>query len=293
MLDGTKIIFTSTTGRSGTKYLANIINLNSNNASAEHDPYPRGYGMPTIWYDKGENKKLMVFSRRKLKRLERGKKYEHILSRRLPGKMVGRQKTGNKMYLASQRVLRPYFPSVQIKDIYVESTHAFIKSFGDAMYSLRPDLYLIHITRDPLEVAKSFFNRGSIPGPNNPFLLDPAFRRNILKIDGRMTDFQRCLWYWFENELRHREFIEKNPVEKIYDMDTKDLADTEKLKSMFRFFGIAYESIELEADRNKNRVSTEITDKDREEARNLLERMPDWVFDRIGDYYGLRKRVYE
>ena len=293
MHEGTKMVFVSTTGRTGTKYLANVVNINSENATAEHDPYPRGYGMPMVWYDKGEDKKLERLSKRKIKRLERGKKHEAILNKGVMKKMVGRERSNKKIYTASQRVLRSYLPSVQIKDVYVESTHAFIKSFGYSMYSLRPDMYLIHLTRDPLEVAKSFLNRGSIPGPNNPFLLDPAFKKNILKIDWNMTDFQKCLWYWFENELRHREFVENNPIERVYQIDTKELTDVEKLKDMFKFFGITYGRIELKADRNKNKVPTEITDKDMKEAGILLEKMPDWVFDKIGDQYGVRERVGE
>jgi len=292
MLDGTKLIFTSTTGRSGTKYLSELINKNARNATAEHDPYPRGYGEPILWYDRGEDRKLLRFSVRKMKRLERGIRYEHILSRPLPSRLIGREKSNSKIYIASQHLLRARFPSVEIKEIYLESTHAFVKSFGEAMYSLRPDMYLIHLTRDPLEVAKSFMNRGSIPGPNNPFLLDPLLKRNILRIDGGMTDFQKCLWYWFETELRHQEFIERNLVEKVYHIDIKEMRDKEKVKELFRFFGIEHGDIELRAERNRNKVPTEITERDLQEARELLDRIPEWVFERIGDRYGIRERLH-
>jgi hypothetical protein len=79
MLDETELVFISTTGRSGTKYLANIINKNAINATAEHDPYPRGYGEPIKWYDSGEKEKLIRFAKTKMKRLNRGKKFNGLL----------------------------------------------------------------------------------------------------------------------------------------------------------------------------------------------------------------------
>ena len=52
------LIFTSTTGRSGTRFLCGLINQNAINATSEHDPYPRGYGKPIIWKNNGDTNKL-------------------------------------------------------------------------------------------------------------------------------------------------------------------------------------------------------------------------------------------
>jgi len=60
MLDGLELIFTSTTGRSGTRYLTNIINKNALNATAEHDPYPRGYGKPICGKHEGRSGSFAV-----------------------------------------------------------------------------------------------------------------------------------------------------------------------------------------------------------------------------------------
>ncbi len=279
MIEGVDLIFTSTTGRSGTAYLANLINSSAINATSEHDPYPRGYGAPIVWHENGKHDKLLKLARAKCKRLERGKKYNKILGSPFLRKATGREKTTNKVYIGINKVLRNYFPTVEIKEIYIESTHAFIKSFGEAMFELVPQLGLIHITRNPLHVAKSFFNRGSVPGPNNPYLLDPRSRKNILRLDVKMTDFQKCLWYWFESELRHYHYIKEHDVKRVYDIETENLGDIEYVKDMFKYFNIRYDKIVLQVGRNKNKMSTTITEQDLHEAQCLLEKIPAWVID--------------
>jgi hypothetical protein len=189
-----ELIFTSTTGRSGTRYLSNIVNINSTNATSEHDPYPRGFGNPIIWYDNNETDKLKKLVEYKLKRLIRGRKYNKMFSLPIVNKMIGRKKSKSKFYLRTHRRLRKYIPSVEIKNIYLESTHSFIKSFGEELYKLKSDIKLIHLTRNPLEVAKSLLNRNSIPGPNNIYLLNPEFKKNELKIIHKLSNYQKCLW---------------------------------------------------------------------------------------------------
>ena len=73
MLDDVQMIFTSTTGRSGTRFLANLVNANALNATAEHDPYPRGYGDPIRWLEGKKVKKLRHLAMKKCKRLQREK----------------------------------------------------------------------------------------------------------------------------------------------------------------------------------------------------------------------------
>lgn len=285
------MIFTSTTGRSGTRYLANIINKNALNVTAEHDPYPQGYGAPIRWYDNGEVEKLRFLALKKFKRLKREIRYRFILNMPVAREMTGRKRTHLKIFVPFQKKLGNYFPSVEIKEIYLESTHAFIKSFGEAMYNLVSDISLIHLTRNPLEVAKSFLNRDSIPGPYNKYLLDPNFKRNEIKLKMRMTDFQKCLWYWFETEVRHVTFLEKHNINKIYEIDIEELNDKQKVAEMFKTFGITYDHLFFDVDRNKNKKPTELTEQDLKEARELIEVIPDWVFDKIGNTYRVEKMI--
>lgn len=291
MLDNTKLIFTSTTGRSGTKYLANIVNNNALNATAEHDPYPRGYGEPIKWYDEGKTNKLKKLAIKKCKRLERGIKGEILLDFPFLKNAIGRNQAQSKIYAPPNKILRNYMPSVRIKDIYLESTHAFIKSFGEEMVRIVDNVEIIHLTRTPLEVAKSFFNRCSIPGPDNPYLLFPGLKKNELKISMKMNDFQKCLWYWFECELRHVKFLEEHNIENVYDVDINDLNDIEKVEKLFQSIGIEHTDIELAVGRNKNKKKSSISKENIRNTKTLLEKIPDEVFDRIGDRYRLRENI--
>lgn len=285
-----RLIFTSTTGRSGTGYLVNLINSNALNATAEHDPRPTGYGKPIQWYDNKQVEQLRNLVKKKLKRIELGKKlgpgfYELSPWRQLRSYSLDNPKTS--ISYSIQIPFEPIIPFVPILDIYVESSHSFIKSFADAMVELAPDLSIIHLTRNPLEVAKSFLNRKSIPSAHSPFLLDPEFKRNKLKLDMTMTDFQKCLWYWFETELRHVDFIEKYDIESVFDIDIKQLNDKNKVKEMFSYFGIKHKKLSLNLKKNKNPKKTELSSKDLKEAKNLIDNIPENLLKGVKKMYSI------
>jgi len=289
-LEDVKLIFTSTTGRSGTGYLVNLFNSNALNATAEHDPQPTGYGEAIRWYDKKQEKKLDALVIKKLRRLEIGRKLGKDFYNMPFWKQITRYRMNNPKSPISYGILIPIehiFPFVPILDVYLESTHSFIKSFAESMYKYAPDFSIIHITRNPLEVAKSFLNRNSIPNMNNPHLLDPEFKRNELKVDIKMTDFQKCLWYWFETELRHMNFIENHDIKKIYDTDMYELNNKEKVVDMFNYFGIKHKEIKLNLKKNQNTMKTKVNQEKMNEARTLLEVIPEWVFDKIKNIYNI------
>jgi len=293
VLDDIQMIFTSTAGRSGTGYLANLINKNATNATAEHDPYPRGYGEPIKWYDNKEDEKLLKLAKSKIKRLAKSKIKRLERKNKLLRNIAYQEKFNINFYPCRKffEGLKSRIPKVEIKDIYLESTHAFTKSFGDAMCTLIPNISLVHLTRNPLEVAKSFFNRGSIPGPTNIYLLDPHFKRNEIKLSIDMTDFQKCLWYWFETEMRHVTFIEKHDIKKIYEIDIEELNDKQKVAEMFKTFGITHKNLLLDVDRNKNKKPTILTKQDLKEARELIEVIPNRVFDKMKNTYNVEEMI--
>lgn len=270
-----------------------MVNESATNATAEHDPYPRGFGDPILWYDNDDIKKLRQLSIIKCKRLERGKNYKLIWKMPIVKELVGGKTSKIKGYFTINKLFRNYVPSIEIKKIYLESTHAFIKSFGEIMYDLLPTLNLIHLTRNPLEVAKSFFNRNSIPGPNNPFLLDPKFKKNIIKPTIKLTNFQLCLWYWFESEARHVEFLKKHDIKKVYEIDVKEFNDKEKVVNLFNKFGITYRNLFLDVERNKNIKPTSLTNNDLLEAREFIDVHSNQIFYRIDDKYSLKENLLD
>lgn len=275
------LVYTSTTGRSGTGYFSNLVNRNAINATAEHDPPPRGYGDPILWYDNDEIEKLDNFAQYKLNRIKRGIKYNKILNLPVMNKISGRKKTRFRGYLRANREMRKKIPTVPIKDIYVESTHSFNKSFHEAMIKLRPDLYIVHLIRNPLEVAKSFYNRRTDSDERDIYLLEPDYKKNILKLDLKLTGIQKYLWYWIEIELRHHELVNNYDSLKIIDFNMEDFSDQKKIQDLFKFLGIEYEILELDLDRNKNTSQTILDGQDLRDTKQLLQAIPDWVFDNI------------
>jgi hypothetical protein len=291
-----RLIFTSTTGRSGTGYLVNLINSNALNATAEHDPRPTGYGKPIKWYDNQQEEQLRILAQKKLKRIYLGRKLGTTFYNSLPWKQVRTYSLNNPKTTLSYGIkisLESFVPFVPILDVYIESSHSFIKSFADVMYEFVPNLSVIHLTRNPLEVAKSFLNRNSIPSSHNPFLLDPGYKRNKLKIDMKMSDFQKCLWYWFETELRHRDFIENHEVKSVFNMDIKDLNNKDKIKEMFQYFGIKHKEISINLERNKNPIKTTLSSENIKEARDLLLCIPDPIIDKIQNNYKIQDLLSE
>lgn len=244
------MFFTSTPGRTGTHCLAELVNLNAVNATAEHDPEPQGYGEPIERYDVGDDAYLEAHCECKLRRLTRGW---------LP--------MGERRSWIS--------PSAPVREIYLESSHAFNKTIPVAMSRLK-EYRVIHLHRSPLAVAKSFLNRGSVPGPRNRFLLRPGMERNILKPpgDASLTDFQLCLWYVYESEARHRQLeadLWWRPGD-VYDIETRSLSDAEEVRALFDWMGVEYvEPLILVQPTNKNPLLTLVDPGEVEEAFDLVD----------------------
>lgn len=228
----TDLYFTSTTGRTGTHYLAEIIRLNAPNAVAEHDPFPRGYGEAIRRYDDGDDAWLRALCRTKLRR---------IASR------TGGQKTA-----------------------YLESSHGFAKSFAEAMRDLTP-YRVIHLVRNGFKVAKSFLNRGSIPSPDNPYLLHPGLKRNLVDAPLSMTPYQKCLWYVYESEARHLALAEKLGWE-VFDLPTLQLSEPESMKDLLRWMELPFrEPLKLPAPTNTNPEKSIPTDREMAQGWKLYD----------------------
>jgi hypothetical protein len=124
------------------------------------------------------------------------------------------------------------------QDFYVETNHTFIKCFADAAVEEFGDrLKVIHMVRDRHEVARSWLNRGSIPG-KGAWLLDPHAPRNLIPFDllhaeGFTHDYFKCLWYWYEIEARTAQFKTRCPQVSVYPLKTEDLNNVEVVVSLF------------------------------------------------------------
>jgi len=251
-----KVFFTSGSGRSGTTTIVHFFNENIADCIAEHEaapPEPRNklhkvYQLLTGTFmdpfeDKGFRRALQW--------------YDHDDPR--------------LQQVINRRVTRiQNMPGA----VYLEANHSFLQSLCDGLVEKIPELQVIHLTRNPMEVARSFANR---PTVYEHWHVMPNFRKNCLRMESAiLTDFQRHLWAWIEVELRFARFIKKYPQVRFYELEINQLNDAVKMQKMLDFFHLQTKTGELcvvEA-KNKNAVSTVVNPRDYHEAQQLLRDIP-------------------
>jgi len=197
-------VFVATTGRSGSKTLYHLCKSISGCASF-HEPLPEMNGDILSAYNRLDDQKMLKFFK----------------DFKLPA-----------IYKASLN-----------QDWYIETNHTFIKCFADAAVEEFSDrLKVVHMIRDRHEVARSWLNRGSIPGQGakGAWLLDPVAPRNLIQFndlriqDDRFNhDYFKCLWYWYEIEARIAQFKQRYPQIPVYVLKTEDLNDVNVLLPVF------------------------------------------------------------
>lgn len=209
-------IFVATTGRSGSKSLAKILEA-ADDAVAFHEPYPIMY---SDFPEKADKKAYFD-------RLFSTQKIINIL----------RDASGHRYY--------------------AETNHQFIKNyFEQSVDYFGSKLRIIHMYRDPVEVASSFYSIGSIPGKTSEgklYMLDPADNDNLIRINDLLTDspdfahdFFRCFWYWFEIEARIKKYKSDFPDLVWSEIATEELNDKDALVHMFGQLGIDYDREKLD-----------------------------------------------
>jgi hypothetical protein len=180
------------------------------------------------------------------------------------------------------------------KAVYIETNHAFLKSFCDVAMEFFPDMKLIHLIRNPLKVVKSELNKQIIKNKTH-FLfhyykgedggkyvrwaltgLEDIFKDvNIEKI----TLYQKYVLQWIEIENRAMKFLNKYNKEKdCYTLFVpEDINNHEVLLDMFRFFKLEQkkEKIIIRGSRNLNLIPTKVTDEDRRQMREVVNNLPE------------------
>ncbi|MCI0358278.1 MAG: hypothetical protein L0211_07330 [Planctomycetaceae bacterium] len=121
MTNSVLTIFTLASGRSGTHFLYQLFRRNAADCCCRHEPY-------------GFNPSMF--------------------GRPIYDRAVGDTDAIRKLAERKARIIRRCG-----QPVYVETSHAFLKSWSDVAAELFPDLKLVHLVRDPLKVAKSEANR--------------------------------------------------------------------------------------------------------------------------------------
>jgi hypothetical protein len=251
-----QIFFTSGSGRSGTTTIVHFFDQNIADCIAEHEaapPEPRHklhklYQLLTGTFmnpfeDKGFRRALQWYD----------------------------QDDPRLQKVIKRRVARIRNMSCSV---YLEANHSFLQSLCDGLVAAIPELQVIHLTRNPLEVARSFANR---PTVYEHWHVMPNFSKNCLRMESAiLTDFQRHLWAWIEVELRFVRFIKKYPQVRFYELEINQLNDALEMQKMLDFFHLETKTGELcvVAAKNQNAVSTVLNPRDYHEAQQLLRDIP-------------------
>lgn len=179
---------------------------------------------------------------------------------------------------------------------YVETNHQFVKRFAEeAVREFGRRLRVIHLRRDPVAVATSFYRIDSIPGRTERgrlWLLDPDDPGNRLPMADLLApgaaldhDLYRCLWYWYETEARIADLRRRHPDLPMPTLETADLNDADALAACFRTLDIPLDRARLEALAG-TRLNTKRDDVQHRMARGEAEAMHDRLRDRIRERFG-------
>lgn len=179
---------------------------------------------------------------------------------------------------------------------YVETNHQFIKGFAEQAAAWFGDrLRVVHLRRDPVSVATSFYRMSSIPGlprRGSLWLLDPRSDDNLIQL-GEMLfgsgefghDYYKCLWYWYETEARVRHFRDRHPKVSVESIGTGDLNDLDRVRALLQGLGLAYDETALagRVGQRHNEKSHDVQNVlPREEAECMTARFRALLSDRFG-----------
>lgn len=167
---------------------------------------------------------------------------------------------------------------VKTAEIYCETNHMFNKTFGHfAIEQYKDRICLIHLFRNPVEVAYSIYKVGVIPGGSGVgtlWYLNPKDSDNNIQIYDLLSsdqfdhDFYKCVWYWYESEMRTKKIKDQYPLLNIFELDLADINDEKVIRRLFENFNMTFSE-----DKLQNCIGTHTNHKTQMKKENL--RAPD------------------
>lgn len=250
-------IFALASGRSGTHFLYELLRRNSLDCVCRHETY--SWSNPSMF-----------------------------------GRPIYDYAVGNLGAVRQQVALKARWISRQRTAAYAETSHALLKSWFELASEFFPDLRLVHLVRDVLQVARSEANREElihrwhIPfrnargGNGTRFFrwaltgLEPIFRL----FDGvELTRFQWYVLQWIEIENRAMRMLKQfSLADRCITLHSPDdLNDAGQVRRLFDFLGLQTRSSSPLIDGFKNAtpgVRTVVSDEDRRQAREVIAQLP-------------------
>jgi hypothetical protein len=212
-----KLIFTATTGRSGTKTLVKLFAAVPGCASL-HEPWPNMSCAVLRAAANGDDALVREV-------------YERVKSLNILRSAIGQR-------------------------YYFEGNHCFVKTFAPlALEEFGDRVAIIHLVRPAVEVATSIFRLREEPGTalGNAWWLDYHAKTNLIPIaDALDSDtelshpFYKALWYWHEIEARVAALRASVPSVKIVRFETAWLDDKAKVLRLFAQLGLPVDEERIE-----------------------------------------------
>jgi hypothetical protein len=212
-----RLVFTATTGRSGTLTLTKLFAAVPG-CRAAHEPYPIMNGPVLRAASYGDSALV-------------DRVYNRIKSVNIRRAAVG---------------YRYYF----------EANHLFIKTFAlNAIADFGPRVAVVHLVRPAVDVANSIYQLGDYPSTEqgNFWWLDFRAPTNLLAMADILESdpefshpFYKALWYWHEVEARIAAWRASMPAVRVIDFETGWLNDLGRVCSLLEELGIRYERSRLE-----------------------------------------------
>jgi hypothetical protein len=184
-------------------------------------------------------------------------------------------------------------------NIYLESSHAFLKSSYVAAMEVFPDLRLVHLIRDPLKVARSEAYREAwrrrLHAPFHFYRGDDGRRHFVWALTGNeeifrhferssLTLFQWYLLEWVEIENRAMHFLDQHELhQRCFTLHSpSDLNNPARIQAMFNYFGFEMTHPHPVLSGRKNRslgYSGGLAAEEEAQSAAVLERLPDGCLD--------------
>lgn len=248
-----RLVFAISPGRSGSAYLARLLDATAN-ASAAHEPRPRMNGGFLRGLD--DARLAATYDRRRVKIVQ-------LL-----------------------RALR----SLPADFTYVETSHMFVKTFYDVVLDFFEDVQIVHLRRDTAEVIRSFVELGYLSPASthwrhwihDPYEAKPLVAPAVEEADADSVD--RIIAYLVDIEARAERLREDYPETPVISVRLESLSDPDHARGLVEQLGLDWTDTAAAACAQRANV--------RADRKRLINRSVqlDYCRERLDRYLSLARR---